>query len=89
MYRIPAHSLTVLDKGFVSAALLLQIQNHGAQCHWLTAAKSNAKWTRLDEHPTDYHVQMRLSPQARKANPEPVHVKIVVASFMPLDVFFA
>ena len=67
---IPAHSLTVLDKGFVSAALLLQIQNHGEQRHWLTAAKSNAKWTRLDEHPTDYHVQMRVSPQARKANPE-------------------
>jgi hypothetical protein len=67
---IPAHSLTVLDKGFVSAALLLQIQNHGELRHWLTAAKSNTRWTRLDEHPTDYHVQMRVSPQARKANPQ-------------------
>lgn len=67
---IPAHSLTVLDKGFVSASLLLQIQNQGQRRHWLTAAKSNTKWRRLDEHPTDYHVQMSVSPQARKADPE-------------------
>ena len=66
---IPAHSLTVLDKGFVSAALLLDIQSE-VQRHWLTAAKSNTKWTRLDEHPTDYLVQMSVSPQARKASPE-------------------
>ena len=67
---IPEHSLTVLDKGFVSAKLLLQIQNRACARHWLTAAKSNTKWTRLDDHPTDYHVQMAVSPQARKANPE-------------------
>ena len=67
---IPAHSLTVLDKGFVSAQLLLHIQSGGAARHWLTAAKSNTKWSRLDEHPTDYRVQMGISPQARKANPQ-------------------
>ncbi|WP_255576446.1 transposase [Comamonas sp. Y33R10-2] len=69
MDAIPAHSLTVLDKGFVSAKLLLGIQSQ-AQRHWLTAAKSNTQWTRLDEHPSDYLVQMRVSPQARKASPE-------------------
>lgn len=67
---IPEHSLTVLDKGFVSAKLLLQIQSGVTARQWLTAAKSNTKWTRLDEHPTDYHVQMKVSPQARKANSE-------------------
>lgn len=66
---IPEHSLTVLDKGFLSAEILLQVQQTGIERHWLIPAKSNSQWEKLDQHPTDYRVRMKVSPQARKANP--------------------
>lgn len=67
---IPEHSLTVFDKGFLSAEILLQVQQTGSQRHWLIPAKNNSKWEKLDQHPTDYRVRMKVSPQARKANPD-------------------
>lgn len=66
---IPEHSLTVFDRGFLSAEILLQLQQAGVQRHWLIPAKSNSQWEKLDKHPTDYRVRMKVSPQARKANP--------------------
>lgn len=65
---IPDHSLTVFDKGFLSADLLLQVQNQGTERHWLIPAKSNSKWQRIGDDPLDYQVRMKVSPQARKAN---------------------
>ncbi len=53
---IPEHSLTVFDKGFLSAEILLQVQQTGVQRHWLIPAKSNTQWEKLDNHPTDYRV---------------------------------
>lgn len=74
LQAIPDHSLTVFDKGFLSAELLLQVQQAGSERHWLIPAKSNSKWERLDSHPTDYRVRMKVSPQARASNPElPTH----------------
>lgn len=71
---IPDHSLTIFDKGFLSADLLLQVQQSGMSRHWLIPAKSNSKWERLDPHPTDYRVRMKVSPQAREHNPAlPTH----------------
>lgn len=71
---IPDHSLTVFDKGFLSTDLLLRLQLAGSERHWLIPAKSNTKWERLDEHPTDYRVRMKISPQARERNPDlPTH----------------
>jgi len=69
LQAIPDHSLTVFDKGFLSAELLLQVQQDGTERHWLIPAKSNSKWERLDAHPTDYRVRMKVSPQAREHNP--------------------
>ncbi|OHX18365.1 transposase [Chromobacterium amazonense] len=69
LQAIPDHSLTVFDKGFLSAELLLQVQQHGRERHWLIPAKNNSKWERLDLHPTDYRVRMKVSPQAREHNP--------------------
>lgn len=65
---IPDHSLTVFDKGFLSADILLQVQSQGCQRHWLIPAKSNSKWQRMGDDPSDYQVRMKVSPQARKAN---------------------
>lgn len=66
---IPDHCLTVFDKGFLSAELLLQVQSAGTARHWLIPARSNSRWQRLGDDPSDYLVQMKVSPQARKANP--------------------
>ncbi len=65
---IPDHSLTVFDKGFLSADILLQVQSQGIGRHWLIPAKSNSKWQRMGDDPSDYQVRMKVSPQARKAN---------------------
>jgi len=68
--QVPDHSLTVFDKGFFSAGLLLQLQSKGKQRHWLLPAKGNSAWQRLDQHATDYRVRMKVSPQAREAEPD-------------------
>lgn len=68
--NIPDYSLTVFDKGFLSAEILLGLQHHGQQRHWLIPAKSNSKWQRLEEGATDYRVRMKVSPQARERRPE-------------------
>jgi len=68
--NIPDHSLTVFDKGFLSADILLGLQQQGVQRHWLIPAKANSKWERLDNHPTDYRVRMKVSPQARAQYPD-------------------
>ena len=70
LQAVPNHSLTVMDKGFLSADLLLQLHQTGVERHWLIPAKINSQWERLDAHPNDYRVRMKVSPQARKANPE-------------------
>jgi hypothetical protein len=67
---IPDYSLTVLDKGFLSAEILLPLQQNGLQRHWLIPAKSNSKWVRLDANERDYRVRMKVSPQARVKRPE-------------------
>jgi len=66
---VPDRSLTVFDKGFFSASLLLQLQMTGQQRHWLIPAKRSLVWERLDPTPNDYRVRMSVSPQARKADP--------------------
>lgn len=68
--QVPDKSLTVFDKGFFSASLLLQLQSKGQQRHWLIPAKANSTWQRLDASPTDYRVRMKVSPQARQAEPD-------------------
>lgn len=68
--QVPDHSLTVFDKGFFSAGLLLQLQTKGQQRHWLIPAKANATWQRLDQNPGDYRLRMKVSPQARQAEPD-------------------
>ena len=70
MADIPDHSLTVFDKGFLSADILLSLQRQGIQRHWLIPAKTNSKWERLGGTPTDYRVRMKVSPQARERSPE-------------------
>jgi len=63
--RIVDHSLTVFDRGFLCAEILLGLTMAGEQRHYLIPAKSNTKWEVLSGTDDDCLVRMRVSPQAR------------------------
>jgi len=66
---VPDDSLTVFDRGFLSAQLLSKLVNGGSNRHFLIPAKTNTKWTIIDGNDEDSLVEMATSPQARKADP--------------------
>jgi len=67
---LPDHSLTVLDRGFLAASMLLGIESEGQHRHWLTRAKSNSKWRVLKCLGTgDELVEMDVSRHARSQDP--------------------
>lgn len=67
---IPNESLTVFDRGFLSAEILCSLTGSGAERHFLIPAKSNTKWEVVEGGEHDAVVRMRVSPQARKKVPE-------------------
>ena len=83
---IADHSLTVFDRGFLSAEILLGLTQGGLERHYLIPAKSNTRWELLSGEEDDCLVRMRVSPQARAKSPElPEHwtaraVRMVCAS---------
>lgn len=83
---IADHSLTVFDRGFLSAEILLGLTQGGQERHYLIPAKSNTKWEVLSGEEDDCLVRMRVSAQARAKSPElPEHwtaraVRMVCAS---------
>mgnify|MGYP001174534173 CR=1 FL=1 len=71
MSRIPDHSITLFDKGFWSADLLLRLDSEGRQRHWLIPERKGlvAETVKTYGH-NDRLLRMKVSPQARKRNPE-------------------
>lgn len=68
--RIPNRSITLLDKGFWSANLLSLI-HQGTDRHWLIPEKKGLVQKVVDTYGEgDELVEMRVSPQARKQNPD-------------------
>jgi len=67
--RIPDQSLTVFDKGFLAAEILLGLSQSGQERHFLIPAKSNTRWEVLEGSANDFTVRMRVSDAARKNNP--------------------
>jgi hypothetical protein len=68
--QIPDHSVTLFDKGFWSADLLLTLKGQAQHRHWLIPARKglvSEEVARYGEH--DRLLKMRVSPQARKRNP--------------------
>jgi hypothetical protein len=64
---IPDNSLTVLDRGFLSAAMLLGIETGELNRHWLTRARSSSKWRLLRRlGKGDELVEMDVSRPARR-----------------------
>jgi hypothetical protein len=67
---IPDDSLTIEDRGFLSAGALIPYADGGENRHWLTRGKKNTsvKFIEVFE-PGDGIVEMKVSSKARKANP--------------------
>ena len=68
--QIPDHSITLFDKGFWSADLLLSLSMQGQGRHWLIPERKNLKSEVIETYAEDdVRVRMKVSPQARKNNP--------------------
>lgn len=66
LHSIPNDSLTILDRGFLSAEILCQLSDNGQQRHFLIPAKSNTKWKLIDGTVDDGLVEMKVSDEAMK-----------------------
>lgn len=67
---LPDHSVTLFDKGFFSADLLLSLPEGGQDRHWLIPARRDLVARELERYGEgDRLLQMTVSPQARKKNP--------------------
>jgi len=67
---IPDNSLTVFDRGFMSAEILCGLGAAGSNRHFIIPAKSNTKWEVPAGSVEDATVRLRVSPQARAKCPQ-------------------
>lgn len=68
--EVPQDSLLIVDRGFLSAGILVPLSRDGINRHWLTRAKSTTKWRvieKLGKH--DDLVEFNVSAQARARDP--------------------
>jgi len=69
--KLPDHSLTILDRGFLCYALLHGIATSGTERHWLIRTKSNLQSRTVKRlGPNDALVEILVSRQTRRAHPE-------------------
>jgi hypothetical protein len=67
---LPDDSLTLVDKGFLAANVLIPLSRSGTNRHWLTRAKKNMRGRVLKRFGRyDGLVEMDVSSQARAKNP--------------------
>lgn len=66
---VPDQSLTIVDRGFLSAELLVNLVRSGQNRHFLIPTKSNTKWKLVEGTADDCLVEMNVSAQARKKDP--------------------
>jgi len=67
---VPRDSLTIVDKGFLSARILIPLARDGENRHWLIRAKKNSRWRVLRRLGAgDVLVEMNVSSEARKKDP--------------------
>ena len=81
--KIPDRSVTLLDKGFWGADLLLSLAGNGTERHWLTPSRSNLVGEEVERYnQNDRIMEMRVSAQARKKNPAlPTHWRVREVSY--------
>ena len=80
---IPNDSVTLLDKGFFSADLLLSIQSIERNRHWMIPERKGVVRSQIEGYGDgDCLVQMKVSPQARKKNPNlPEHWQVRAVTY--------
>ena len=67
---VPDQSLTIVDRNFWSANILLSLQNEGEGRHWLIRAKSNLGGTRVKRLSSKQELrEFKVSSKARQKNP--------------------
>lgn len=67
---IPDESLTIVDRGFLAASILIPIAAHGHRRHWLVRAKSDTTWNVVRSLGRgDWLVEKEASRHARAADP--------------------
>jgi Insertion element 4 transposase N-terminal/Transposase DDE domain len=68
--QIPDHSLAIVDRGFLSARILIELERGGIERHWLTRARSDLASTRIERFAAgDDLVELVVSREARKKDP--------------------
>jgi hypothetical protein len=67
---VPRDSLTILDRNFLAANVLIPLNRDGENRHWLIRVKKNTRWEVI-EHlgPNDDLVQLETSSEAREGDP--------------------
>jgi hypothetical protein len=67
---IPENSLTLFDRCYFSADLMLNWRQFGINAHWLTPVKKSMRYEVIERFAdNDLLIEMPVSPQARKKNP--------------------
>lgn len=66
---VPGNSLTIFDRGFLSAEFLCRMVMNGQERHFLIPAKRNTKWTLVEGSEADGVVEMEVSAAALKRDP--------------------
>src|SRR5262249_6193208 len=47
--KVPDNSLTIVDRNFLAAPILVGLAAHGTNRHWLTRATANSKWSVVEK----------------------------------------
>ena len=67
---VPDRSLTIVDRGFFDAGVLIPLFRAGKERHWLIRAKTNTSWRVVKRlGPKDELVEMTVSHQTRRDDP--------------------
>jgi hypothetical protein len=68
--EVPDASLLIVDRGFLSAGILVPLHRDGQDRHWLTRAKSTTRWRVLKKlGKQDELVEFTVTSQAREHDP--------------------
>jgi hypothetical protein len=68
--EVPDDSLLLVDRGFLSAGILVPLHRDGKNRHWLTRGKSTTRWRVVENlGKGDDLVELNVSPQAREHDP--------------------
>ncbi len=64
---VPDHSVTLVDRGFLSARTLVGLERGGIERHWLTRARSDLAHTRIERFAAgDELIELNVSREARR-----------------------